>query len=115
MLVSERHGFSLALALNELASSALRHGFPGDREGQVAASIMAEADRIEIVVADDGIPAAERGADVREEVLGPQSVVRALVETELGGRITEDPAPQGTRVRITCPIGGDGPPEGDGD
>jgi DNA-binding response OmpR family regulator len=115
VLVSERHGFSLALALNELASSALRHGFPNGREGHVAASIMAEADRIEIVVADDGIPAAERGVDVRQEVLGAQSVVRALVETELGGRITEDPAPQGTRVRITCPVAGDEPAEADAD
>ena len=103
-LVPERYGFSLALAINELASSSIRNGFPGDREGHLAASILVERDAIEIVLADDGIPATERGGDAGQEVLGEQSVVRALVENELGGRVTIDPTAQGTRVRIRCPV-----------
>lgn len=103
-LVPERYGFALALAFNELASSALRHGFPEGREGQLAASVLVEPGRIEIVLADDGIPGADRGDDARLEVLGEQSVVRALVEGELGGTVTVDPAAQGTRIRISCPV-----------
>ena len=103
-VVGERYGFSLALAMNELASSALRHGFPNGREGHLAASILVEEQGIEIVLADDGVPAGERGHDVQDEVLGEQSVVRALVENELGGKVTVDPTAQGTRVRITCPV-----------
>ncbi|HUG38961.1 MAG TPA: response regulator [Longimicrobiales bacterium] len=103
-LVSERYGFSLALAINELASSAIRHGFPNGREGQLASSVLVEATRIEIVIADDGVPADARGAEVRDEVLGEQSVVRALIENELGGRVTVDPTAQGTRIRVSCPV-----------
>jgi DNA-binding response OmpR family regulator len=104
-LVPERLGFSLALALNELASSSLRHGFTDGRGGQLAASVLVEFDRIEITVADDGMGLDERGPDARSETADEASVLRALVETELGGRISFDPTAQGTRVRIVCPTG----------
>ena len=102
-LVPERLGFSLALALNELASSSLRHGFPQDGRGQLAASVLVEPDSVEIVVADDGTRLEDRGPDARSETADETSVLRALVETELGGRIAFDPTAQGTRVRIICP------------
>lgn len=102
-LVPERYGFALALAVNELASSALRHGFPDGRDGQLAISVVVEPDRIALVMADDGVPLEEREAAARSEGIGEPSVLRALVETELGGRISFDPTTQGTRVRITCP------------
>ena len=110
-VVPERYGFSLALAVNEIASTALRHGFPAEREGHVAASILVEEAGIEIVLADDGVAAADREREGVDSVLGEQSVVRALVETELGGTVTVEPTAQGTRVRITCPIRPD--PAGD--
>lgn len=103
-LVPERFGFALALAVNELASSALRNGFPDGRSGQLAASVLIEPDRIELVVADDGIAIDERRNQGEEEPSDARSVLRALVETELGGEISFDPAAQGARVRISCPI-----------
>lgn len=103
-LVPERYGFSLALALNELATSAIRHGFPVGRDGQIAASIVTQRDRIEIVLADDGEAGEERGRNGGSGSPGDHSVLRALVETELGGRIIADPTAQGTRIRISCPV-----------
>ncbi|HUE77038.1 MAG TPA: response regulator [Longimicrobiales bacterium] len=103
-LVPERFGFSLALVINELASSAIRHGFPEGREGQLAASVLSEGDRIEIVIADDGLVSDDRETSVRAEVVGEHSVVRALVENELGGKVTVDPTAHGTRIRVTCPV-----------
>lgn len=103
-LVPERYGFALALAINELASSAIRHGFPNGRAGRVGASIQAEPDRLVIVLADDGVSREERELDAGGELIGEQSVLRALVETELGGQITFEPTTTGTRVRISCPI-----------
>jgi hypothetical protein len=44
------------------------------------------------------------GRPRQEEPGGEESVLRAIVETELGGRIVFDPAAQGTRVRILCPL-----------
>jgi DNA-binding response OmpR family regulator len=102
-LVPERFGFALALAVNELASSALRHGFPDGRGGQLALSVVVEPDSIELVMADDGVPLAEREAADGHESAGERSVLRTLVETELGGRITFYPTTQGARVRILCP------------
>ncbi len=107
-LVPERYGFALALAVNELGSNALRHGFPDGRGGQLATSVVVEPDHIELVLADDGVPMAER--EEADASSGERSVLRTLVETELGGRITFDPTPQGARVRISCPIAGSGRP-----
>lgn len=105
-LVPERYGFALALAVNEIASSAFRVGFPDGRSGQVAASLMVEPDHLEIVVADDGI-ARSPTTEGEEEIGGEASVLRAIVETELGGRIIFDTAAQGTRVRVICPLRAD--------
>jgi DNA-binding response OmpR family regulator len=102
-LIPERYGFALALALNEIASSAFHFGFPDGRAGQIAASVMVEPEHLEIVVADDGIPRVPTGP-AQEAPGGEESVLRAIVETELGGRIIFDPAAQGTRVRILCPL-----------
>jgi DNA-binding response OmpR family regulator len=102
-LVPERYGFALALALNEIASSAFHFGFPDERGGQIAASVMIEPDHLEIVVADDGVPRTPAAAG-HESPGGEESVLRAIVETELGGRIIFDPTAQGTRVRILCPL-----------
>ena len=107
-LVPERYGFALALAVNELGSSAILHGFPDGRGGQVAASVLADPDRIEIVVADDGVSLGERGVQERQETAGDHSVLRALVETELGGRVLMDRTAQGSRIRISCPVRSDG-------
>ncbi len=104
-LVPERYGFALALAVNELASSALRNGFPDGRGGQLALSVVVESDSIELVMADDGLGGDRRGEDDPHEPAGDRSILRALVETELGGRISFDPTTQGTRVRISCPTG----------
>lgn len=103
--VPERYGFALALAVNELGSRALMHAFGEGDTGQIGASVRADAQQIEIVIADDGAPQEE--ADRAEEIAAPPggaSVLRALVETELGGKVTIDPAAQGTRIRISCPI-----------
>jgi DNA-binding response OmpR family regulator len=104
-LVPERYGFALALAVNELASSALRHGFPGEGKGRVAASIRCEPDSIEIVMADDGVDREARGGRLEPlDPTGERSIVRTLVETELGGQVNFDPTAQGVRVRITTPV-----------
>lgn len=102
-IIPERYGFALALAINEIASSAFRSAFPGGRGGHLAASVMVEDDRLEIVVADDGVSRLEIDA-TEAEPGGEESVLRAIVETELGGRIVFDSAAQGTRIRILCPL-----------
>ncbi len=108
-LIPERLGFALALAVNELGTAALRHGFPDGRGGQLAASVLLRDDAIELTIVDDGLqrrPEAGDGSASNE-----RSILRTLVETELGGQVTFDPAAQGNRVRIACPFGRDGRPQ----
>jgi DNA-binding response OmpR family regulator len=102
-LVPERYGFALALAVNEIASAAFRFGFPDGGPGQVAASLLVEPEHLEIVIADDGVSRDPVG-NGQLEAGGEEAVLRAIVETELGGRIIFDPAAQGARVRILCPL-----------
>jgi two-component sensor histidine kinase len=45
----------LGLILNELASNALKHGFPDEREGIISISGKDDGEEIELVVHDDGI------------------------------------------------------------
>lgn len=100
--VPERYGFALALAINEIASRAFQYGFPDGRGGQIAASVMVEEGQLEIVLADDGVARAHAAGPA--EAGGEEAVLRAIVETELGGRIVFDPTAQGARVRILCPL-----------
>lgn len=102
-IVPERFGFALALAVNEIASSAFRYGFPQGGPGQVAASLMVEPGHLEIVIADDGVSRNPVGTG-QNEVGGEEAVLRAIVETELGGQVIFDTAAQGARVRILCPL-----------
>jgi CheY-like chemotaxis protein len=102
-VIPERYGFALALAINEIASSAFRSAFPDGRSGHLAASVMVEPDRLEILVADDGIARLEVEA-AQAEPGGEESVLRAIVETELGGRIVFDPAAPGNRILVLCPL-----------
>lgn len=101
--VPERYGFALALAVNELGSIALRHAFPGDRVGQIVTSIRTEPGCIEIVVANDGIPFPGSDHGASEALAMEQSVLRALVETELGGRVSFDPDAHGSRACLSVP------------
>jgi two-component sensor histidine kinase/integral membrane sensor domain MASE1 len=43
------------LIVNELVTNSLKHGFPDSRTGQVGVSITCKADRIELIVTDDGV------------------------------------------------------------
>jgi DNA-binding response OmpR family regulator len=101
--VPERYGFALALAVNEIASSAFLQGFPDGRQGQIAASVMVESGQLEIMVADDGL-SRDHALAGQIAAGGEEAVLRAIVETELGGSIIFDPATQGARVRILCPL-----------
>jgi CheY-like chemotaxis protein len=101
-LVPERLGFALALAVNELGTHALRQGFPEGRAGQLAASVVIDDDSIEVTLADDGEERDDE-AVYRESGANGGSVLRTLVESELGGQVTFDPTAQGNRIRISCP------------
>jgi PAS domain S-box-containing protein len=73
------------LILNELISNALKHAFPGGREGTIHLTLKTVKDHVTICVKDDGV-GVDEGFDVaRDGNLGLE-LVRTLVD-QLDGRI----------------------------
>src|SRR5690606_29014966 len=77
-VLDERQGFALALALNELITNALHHGFHDGRAGCLSISILEENATIRIDVADDGV--GDKSQENGTPAVGSgRSIVEALV------------------------------------
>jgi two-component sensor histidine kinase len=91
------------LILNELVSNALKHAFPGGREGEIRVEMSRDQNSVRIVFADNGVGFPE-GVDFRNtETLGLQ-LVHMLV-AQLGGAIEID-GNGGTMYVITLKTNG---------
>ncbi len=98
---------SLSMVLVELLQNAVEHGFAGG-PGCVRLVVRRSAEALQVSVEDDG-----RGLPADFDPTGEGSlglaIVRTLVESELGGRITFGPAPEGgpghgTTATVTVPL-----------
>ena len=90
----------LAVAVTELLQNAVDHAF-GDRGGSMGVVLGREDGALRLEVWDRGRGLPE-GFSLERAGLGLQ-IVRALVESELGGRLVLD-ADGGTRARVTVPL-----------
>jgi two-component sensor histidine kinase len=101
VILDERQGFAIALAINELLTNAFRHAFPDGREGKIIIRFAEHEGTLHLTVADDGV-----GTTVvpQSEVVGSgRSIVQALVRDELAGHLRFHPHDHGTEVAITFP------------
>ena len=94
---------SLAMVLTELLQNATEHGFAGD-DGHVEIVVERDPEVLRVTVCDDGRGLPEDFDPVRSTSLG-LSIVRALVESELGGdlrlaRRTDG----GTEAEVVVPL-----------
>lgn len=109
--ISSADATSLALALTELVTNAVEHGFgsaPEDGEpleGSVTVTPRRYDDRLEVIIADTGVGLPEdRGPGTG---LGTQ-IVRTLITTDLDGSIKWRPRPGGgTEAIIDVPLRSD--------
>jgi two-component sensor histidine kinase len=93
----------LAMVLTELLQNAVEHGFAGG-SGKVTVSAQRLAGRLQVTVEDDGagLPA---GFELDGSSSLGLSIVRTLVESELGGRLLVGPgAAGGTRAEVDIPV-----------
>lgn len=75
----------LGLAINEIVTNSLKHGFPGDRTGSIFIRLAAGEDgMVEVVVGDDGIGLSEDFNVHRARSFGMQITVN-LIEKQLAG------------------------------
>src|SRR5690606_9028081 len=101
----------LAVVLNELLQNAVDHAFPAEADlhgGHVKISLANEDERLTVAVADDGI-GMPAGFDLGTESGLGLTIVRTLVETELGGaiavRVNRPGTPRpGTVVEMTVQL-----------
>ena len=93
----------LAMALTELLQNAVEHGV-GHAPGTIRLDVERTAGRLRVTVADDGVGLPPDFDPQTSGSLG-LSIVRTLVESELGGVLEIGPGPDGgTRARIDVPL-----------
>ncbi len=93
----------LAMVLTEVLQNAVEHGFP-DGSGQISLRVLRVAGRLEVAIDDDGQGLPSDFDPVASGSLG-LSIVRTLVESELGGVLTLGTNPAGgTRVDLDIPV-----------
>ncbi len=96
---------ALAMILTEVLQNAVEHGFDEEQPGRIEVGVSRLVGRMEVTVEDDGrgLPA---DFDLDSSTHLGLSIVRTLVESELGGRLSVASAPSGvgTRVALDVPL-----------
>jgi two-component sensor histidine kinase len=87
----------LGLIVNELVSNALKHAFPGTREGTISIWLKEQGDRLLLEVTDDGVGLDTQKRDVMESSFGYR-LINALKD-QLDGKLEIDGS-DGTKVRL---------------
>ncbi len=97
---------ALAMVLTEVLQNAVEHGYDEGQPGRIEVGVTRLVGRMEVTVEDDGRGLPD-GFDLDSSTSLGLSIVRTLVESELGGRLTLGPASvgPGTRVSLDVPLG----------
>jgi two-component sensor histidine kinase len=102
--VSAEVATALAMILVEVMQNAIEHGLAG-RAGHLTMRVIRTEDRLRVDVDDDGTGLPE-GFVLEESPSLGLSIVRTLVDSDLGGTFTLGPRPAGgTRATVDVPLG----------
>jgi two-component system, sensor histidine kinase PdtaS len=97
---------ALAMVLTEVVQNAVEHGYgEGSADGLIRVTAGRLVGRLHVTVEDDGSGLPDDFDPVASTQLG-LSIVRTLVESELGGQLEIGPRPdaRGTRVAVDVPL-----------
>jgi two-component sensor histidine kinase len=97
-LIPAQYASSLALVMTELITNAVEHGFEGRERGTITVTARRDGDEVHVTISDDGV-----GLTHEPSGLG-SSIVRTLVENELGGQITWAGTPNGSTVELSAHV-----------
>ncbi len=103
--VTSEQATALAMVLTEVLQNAVEHGYPeAGAEGEILVDVRRSLGRLTCTVTDDGAGVPE-SFDLDTSTHLGLSIVRTLVESELGGQLALDRAGArgGTRVRVDVP------------
>lgn len=103
LILPSSYASSIGLVLNELVLNATEHGFEGRHAGRICLAMREEPAGYVLTFTDDGIGLPEGFDAAHARSLGV-SIMRTLIEGDLGGSIQYDDAPGGgTRVTVAFP------------
>jgi two-component sensor histidine kinase len=88
----------LALILNEVISNAFKHAFPGERCGQIRATLDADPDELRLEIHDDGVGMPPQQGESRS--MGLQLV--RMLSRQIGAEVSVEPG-SGTRFKLVLP------------
>jgi two-component system, sensor histidine kinase PdtaS len=95
---------ALAMVLTEVLQNAVQHGYAGDSPGgTIVVSPRRLVGRLHVTIDDDGRGLPD-GFDLDAATNLGLSIVRTLVESELGGQLVLENTPVGTRVVVDVPL-----------
>ena len=101
---------ALAMVLTEVLQNAVEHGYAeapadGSPSGEIVVTVRRLVGRLHVSVEDDG-RGLPNGFDLDKSTNLGLSIVRTLVESELGGQLEVGPAPggRGARAAIDVPL-----------
>ena len=103
---------AMAMVLTEILQNAVEHGYPGmadaaevdaAQQGRILVSVRRIVGRLHVAVQDDGVGLPADFDPDTTKSLG-LSIVRTLVESELGGIIEMGPANEGSGARVQVDV-----------
>ncbi len=96
---------ALAMVLTEVLQNAVEHGYPAGRQAELTVTARRALGRLHLTIDDDGVGLPE-GFDLDQSTNLGLSIVRTLVESELGGEFILGPGPagRGTRATVDVPL-----------
>jgi two-component system, sensor histidine kinase PdtaS len=105
-LLANETATALAMVLTELLQNAVEHGYPGESTGTITVEPERLAGRLRVTVDDDGV-GLPAGFDLDASQNLGLSIVRTLVESELGGLLELRARPdRGARAVVDVPLDG---------
>ena len=98
--IASNQASPIALILNELVTNAFKHAFPDERSGRITITIQKEAEKLRIVLADNGIGLSK---DMPVSDGFGQRLIKSVAR-QLRAEITWRPGHPGTIVEISAPL-----------
>jgi two-component sensor histidine kinase len=99
--LSSEQVLAVGLITNELVSNALKHGYPGDRQGKIEIDFTVIDGQARLMVSDDGKGLAPDFDISAAHGLGMRLL--GALASQLKGEVKQQPLPNGARFELTFP------------